>query len=151
VKAFKRIFLVLLAFLALGIISTAEKMPDSARARPDIIAHSVFSLFLIGSFVYLHWLCLRFALPLGDISASVRKDLLSRSKLYYSRGRILVGIGYFLLFMFIYGFFMAHIYPEKAQYQYNTLIPTVIFIVFGIFVRIRSVVIHLTQHLTNLT
>jgi hypothetical protein len=148
-KALKKISLILIALLALGIISTAEKMPDSARARPDIIAHSVFSLFLIGSFVYLHWLFLQFALPLSNVSASVRKDLLNRSKLYYSRGRILVGIGYFLLFVFIYGFFMSHIYPEGPQY--DTLIPTVIFIVFGIFVRIRSVVIYLTQHLTNLT
>jgi len=155
-KALKRISLVLIALLALGIISTAEKtaekMPDYLRGHPWVISYSLFCMLLIASFIYLHWLFLQFALPLNNVSASVRKDILSRSKMYYARGRILIGIGYFVLFMFICSFFMAQIYPEVRQPPQNTLIPAIIFfIVFGIFIRIRSVVIYLAQHLTNLT
>ena len=148
-KALKRISLVLIAFLALVIISAAERLPDSLRTRPWTTVHSLFCLFLIGSFIYLHWLFLRFALPLGDVSVSTRKDILSSSKLYYSRGRILVWIGYFLLFLYLSAFVMAGIYGEGTPYY--TVIPAVIFIVSGIFVRIRSVVIYLAERYINPT
>ena len=122
----------LCAWLMISISNGMKTSPITDKLFIDIIKYPIL---LILSVLYIQWLLGYFISPLGGLGKEKRDMILNESKKNYKKFyRGTIGMGYFLIFMYVLGYFDRNVKPPM-----NFVNPAIFFIVLGVLARTKTI------------